>query len=287
MSAAKADPKSQMYLDELEIGVTGFMIVMVCRIWDVNATTGRYLSTAFVIGEQFRYCFAVLVEITRIKDGQWLKSILDFDNGLQMARLEMLEIRNILFKMIGGLNFREFVLFVSSTRNKSHLTNIGGENSRRKPRFWVSAAFGRGARFPAQTQRTHEMPRGSTDPDDDIPCFLPNVDILAACLDVRVKHVLAVSDNANVKAHEMSPASACFQLTAAKEGVGNSDDHLELPVSISSVKYFPVLTAINTDMVLTVVMLVTMVVSTRNTLSGSSNGSPLVLDEETVDRNNA
>ncbi|GKA65713.1 putative nucleotidyltransferase, ribonuclease H [Tanacetum coccineum] len=32
---------------------------------------------------------------------------------------------------------------------------------------------------------------------------------------------------------------------------------------------------------------VTMVVSTRNTLSGSSNGSPLVLDEETVDRNNA
>ncbi|GKC33297.1 zinc finger, CCHC-type containing protein [Tanacetum coccineum] len=51
MSTTKAAPKSQMYLDELEIGVTGFMIVMVCRIWDVNATTGRYLSINFVIGD--------------------------------------------------------------------------------------------------------------------------------------------------------------------------------------------------------------------------------------------
>nr|GEX82128.1 hypothetical protein [Tanacetum cinerariifolium] len=49
MSTTKASPKSQLYLDDLEIGVTGFMIVMVCRIWDVNATTGRYLSTDFVI----------------------------------------------------------------------------------------------------------------------------------------------------------------------------------------------------------------------------------------------
>nr|GEV82873.1 hypothetical protein [Tanacetum cinerariifolium] len=49
MSTTKASPKSQMYLDDLEIGVTGFMIVMACRIWDVNATLGRYLSTDFVI----------------------------------------------------------------------------------------------------------------------------------------------------------------------------------------------------------------------------------------------
>nr|GEX02921.1 hypothetical protein [Tanacetum cinerariifolium] len=49
MSTTKEDSKSQMYLDELEIGVTGFMIVMVCRIWDVNAATGRYLSTDFVM----------------------------------------------------------------------------------------------------------------------------------------------------------------------------------------------------------------------------------------------
>nr|GEX51678.1 hypothetical protein [Tanacetum cinerariifolium] len=44
-----AESKSEFYLDELELGVTGTMIVMVCRIWDVNAVTGRYLSTDFVL----------------------------------------------------------------------------------------------------------------------------------------------------------------------------------------------------------------------------------------------
>nr|GFA46044.1 hypothetical protein [Tanacetum cinerariifolium] len=41
MSTTKASPKSQLHLDDLEIGVTGFMIVMVCKIWDVNATPRR------------------------------------------------------------------------------------------------------------------------------------------------------------------------------------------------------------------------------------------------------
>ena len=51
MSATKAGSKSEMYLDELEVGVTGTIIVMVCRVWDVNAATGRYLSTDFVISD--------------------------------------------------------------------------------------------------------------------------------------------------------------------------------------------------------------------------------------------
>nr|GEZ81093.1 retrovirus-related Pol polyprotein from transposon TNT 1-94 [Tanacetum cinerariifolium] len=46
----------------------------------------------------------------------------------------------------------------------------------------------------------------------------------------------------------------CFQLTTSKEGVGNSDNRPQPPASVSSVKYFPVLTAIDTDMALTVVM---------------------------------
>nr|GEZ42354.1 hypothetical protein [Tanacetum cinerariifolium] len=40
-----------MYLDELEVGVTGSMIVMVCWIWDVNAIIGWYLSIDFVISD--------------------------------------------------------------------------------------------------------------------------------------------------------------------------------------------------------------------------------------------
>ncbi|GKB41787.1 hypothetical protein Tco_0886729 [Tanacetum coccineum] len=51
MSTTKAESKSQMYLDELELGVIGFIIVIVCRVWDVSAVTGRYLSTYFVISD--------------------------------------------------------------------------------------------------------------------------------------------------------------------------------------------------------------------------------------------
>jgi hypothetical protein len=40
-----------LFLDDLDVGVTGIILVMVCRMWDVNATTGRYLSTDFVVSD--------------------------------------------------------------------------------------------------------------------------------------------------------------------------------------------------------------------------------------------
>ncbi|GJS15996.1 ribonuclease H-like domain-containing protein [Tanacetum coccineum] len=123
--------------------------------------------------------------------------------------------------------------------------------------------------FQPQIQRTDEMPRGSTDPDDDNLCLLPNVDILATGkrkLEDKVaptsdpqpipqRHCKSKFDNANVNAHEMSPASTNpNDNNLSKEGVGNSNDRPQPPVSISSVKHFPVLTAIDTDMALTVVL---------------------------------
>ncbi|GJY27531.1 reverse transcriptase domain, reverse transcriptase zinc-binding domain protein, partial [Tanacetum coccineum] len=41
--------KTEFYLDELELGVTRIIIVMIRQIWDVNVVTGRYLSTDFVL----------------------------------------------------------------------------------------------------------------------------------------------------------------------------------------------------------------------------------------------
>ncbi|GJU61121.1 replication protein A 70 kDa DNA-binding subunit C-like protein [Tanacetum coccineum] len=38
-----------LFLDELKVDSTGSIIVMVGRVWDVNATTGRYLSTNSVV----------------------------------------------------------------------------------------------------------------------------------------------------------------------------------------------------------------------------------------------
>ncbi|GKE19964.1 hypothetical protein Tco_1431476, partial [Tanacetum coccineum] len=42
---------SELFLDELNVGVTGTIVLMFCRIWDVNAVTGRYLSTDFVVSD--------------------------------------------------------------------------------------------------------------------------------------------------------------------------------------------------------------------------------------------
>ncbi|GJT82207.1 reverse transcriptase domain, reverse transcriptase zinc-binding domain protein [Tanacetum coccineum] len=48
-------------------------------------------------------------------------------NELKMRKLKTGGCRRRLFKMINELNIREFVPFVSATRKKSHLTNIGKE----------------------------------------------------------------------------------------------------------------------------------------------------------------
>ncbi|KAL6569800.1 hypothetical protein OROMI_014314 [Orobanche minor] len=40
-----------LYLDDLKVDVTGTIVVMICRIWDVNAVSGRYLSTDFVVSD--------------------------------------------------------------------------------------------------------------------------------------------------------------------------------------------------------------------------------------------
>ena len=44
-------PNGGLYLDQLDVGVTSTIVVMICRVWDVNAITGRYLSTDFVVSD--------------------------------------------------------------------------------------------------------------------------------------------------------------------------------------------------------------------------------------------
>ncbi|GKA09992.1 DNA helicase PIF1, ATP-dependent [Tanacetum coccineum] len=49
----KSEPsqKAPWFLDQLEVDVTGTIVVMIGRIWDVNAITGRYMSTDFVVSD--------------------------------------------------------------------------------------------------------------------------------------------------------------------------------------------------------------------------------------------
>ncbi|GKG16218.1 hypothetical protein Tco_0358541, partial [Tanacetum coccineum] len=47
--AESSQTKPHLFLDELEVDVTGTIVVMIGRVWDVNVVTGRYLSTDLVI----------------------------------------------------------------------------------------------------------------------------------------------------------------------------------------------------------------------------------------------
>nr|GEX43133.1 cytochrome b5-like [Tanacetum cinerariifolium] len=50
-SAKEVKSDSPLFLDELQVGVTRIIFVMLCRIWDVSAVTGRYLSTDMVVSD--------------------------------------------------------------------------------------------------------------------------------------------------------------------------------------------------------------------------------------------
>ncbi|GKD25852.1 zinc finger, CCHC-type containing protein [Tanacetum coccineum] len=50
-STKEVKSDSPLFLDELQVGVTGTIFVMLCRIWDVSAVTGRYLSTDMVVSD--------------------------------------------------------------------------------------------------------------------------------------------------------------------------------------------------------------------------------------------
>ena len=52
MDVKTGNPNSQMFLDELKLDSTGTIVAMLCRIWDVNASTnGRYLGTEFLVSD--------------------------------------------------------------------------------------------------------------------------------------------------------------------------------------------------------------------------------------------
>nr|GEW67408.1 hypothetical protein [Tanacetum cinerariifolium] len=47
--------KPELMLNQLELGATGTIVVMICGTWDVNSSTGRYLSTDFIVSDKEGY----------------------------------------------------------------------------------------------------------------------------------------------------------------------------------------------------------------------------------------
>ncbi|GJW22059.1 reverse transcriptase domain-containing protein [Tanacetum coccineum] len=75
MSISNTSNSEPLMLDQLELGVTGTIVVMICRMWDVNSATGRYLSTDFIVSDEkgnLMHCTArgnVAHNFLRLKEG--------------------------------------------------------------------------------------------------------------------------------------------------------------------------------------------------------------------------
>ncbi|GJZ77327.1 DNA helicase PIF1, ATP-dependent [Tanacetum coccineum] len=73
--SGSTQPKPLLYLDQLDVDVTGTIVVMIGRVWDVNAVIGRYLSTDFVVSDSMGnmiHCSAkssVAHNFLRMKEG--------------------------------------------------------------------------------------------------------------------------------------------------------------------------------------------------------------------------
>ncbi|GJR75503.1 hypothetical protein Tco_0087868 [Tanacetum coccineum] len=49
--AESSQTKPYLFLNELEVDVTGMIVMMIGRVWDVNVVTGRYLRTNLVVSD--------------------------------------------------------------------------------------------------------------------------------------------------------------------------------------------------------------------------------------------
>ncbi|GJR09151.1 zinc finger, CCHC-type containing protein [Tanacetum coccineum] len=70
-----SQPKPHLFLNQLEVHVTGTIVVMIDRVWDVNTIIERYLSTDFVVSDSkgnMIHCTAksnVAHNFLRLKEG--------------------------------------------------------------------------------------------------------------------------------------------------------------------------------------------------------------------------
>ncbi|GKB31541.1 putative reverse transcriptase domain-containing protein [Tanacetum coccineum] len=75
MLSCSSQSKPLLFLDQLEVDVTGTIVVMIGRVWDVTAVTGRYLSMDFVVSDSkgnMIHCTAkstVAHNFLRLKEG--------------------------------------------------------------------------------------------------------------------------------------------------------------------------------------------------------------------------
>nr|GEY42009.1 hypothetical protein [Tanacetum cinerariifolium] len=99
MMSGSTQPKPLLFLDLLDMYVTGTIFVMIERVWDVNAVTGRYLSMDFVVSDSKTVTFhcKVMIENFWNKKG-WNYPSCGYEKCKKVTRAELK--CNLLFSLL-------------------------------------------------------------------------------------------------------------------------------------------------------------------------------------------
>ncbi|GJX17952.1 ATP-dependent DNA helicase PIF2 [Tanacetum coccineum] len=87
----------------MELGATGTIVVMICMMWDVNAATGRYLSTDFIVSDikgNLMHCTArgnIAHNFLRLKEGA-IYSVKNFSVQLNKEKFRVMRYANFMLK---------------------------------------------------------------------------------------------------------------------------------------------------------------------------------------------
>ncbi|GKC01675.1 zf-CCHC domain-containing protein, partial [Tanacetum coccineum] len=111
MSTSTTSNSESLMLDQLELGVTGTIMVMICRMWDVNFATGRYLSTDFIVFDEkgnLMHCTArgnIAHNFLRLKEGA-IYSVKNFTVQPNKDDFRMLRFAHFIVEMDGDIIVR-------------------------------------------------------------------------------------------------------------------------------------------------------------------------------------
>ncbi|GJX03373.1 hypothetical protein Tco_0189289 [Tanacetum coccineum] len=121
--------KPHLFLDEFEVDVTGMIVVMIGRVWDVNVVTGRYLSTDFVVfesrGNMIHYTAKASIphNFLRLKEGG-IYSIKNFVVLPNKDEFRILKHDTIMLEFDGETTVRK----VSVNDVTGYVTDVGRTN---------------------------------------------------------------------------------------------------------------------------------------------------------------
>ncbi|GKA65300.1 retrovirus-related pol polyprotein from transposon TNT 1-94 [Tanacetum coccineum] len=76
-STSVARNETELLLNQLDLRVTGTIVVMVCRMWDVHAATRRYLSTDLIVSDAKN--FTVVPNKDKFRVMRFAELMLEFD----------------------------------------------------------------------------------------------------------------------------------------------------------------------------------------------------------------